>query len=199
MIHKLLQDEKIVLASASPRRKDLLEMLGLKPLIFPAGVDETQSRQRPHLQAMRHAKDKALHVAKSMDENSLIIGADTIVVLEGKVLGKPSNASQAREYLAELSGKTHAVYTGLCLCRSKRCESAYERSLVEFAPLSQEEIQAYVETGEPMDKAGAYGIQGFGSQFIKRVNGCYFNVMGFPIHLFYNILKDIYREITFEE
>ena len=148
---------------------------------------------------MHHARNKALHVANNMDSDSLIIGADTIVVLDGIVLGKPSDARQAREYLALLSGKTHAVYTGLCLCRSKRCVTDYERSMVEFAPLSEAEIQAYVETGEPMDKAGAYGIQGFGSQFIRRINGCYFNVMGFPIHLFYRMLKDIYTEITFEE
>ncbi len=199
MIHKLLDDTKIVLASASPRRKSLLKMLGLNPLIFPAGVDERLNRQRPHLQAMHHARNKALHVANNMDSDSLIIGADTIVVLDGTVLGKPSDARQAREYLALLSGKTHAVYTGLCLCRSKRCVTDYERSMVEFAPLSEAEIQAYVETGEPMDKAGAYGIQGFGSQFIKRINGCYFNVMGFPIHLFYRMLKDIYTEITFDE
>ncbi len=181
------------MASASPRRKSLLSMLGLNPLVFPADVDESLNRKRPHLQAMRNAKNKALHVANHMDADSLIIGADTIVVLDGQILGKPSGPAQAKQYLAQLSGQTHAVYTGLCLCRSKQCVSGYERSLVEFAPLSETEIQAYVETGEPMDKAGAYGIQGFGSQFIKRINGCYFNVMGFPIHLFYNMLKDIFE------
>ena len=196
MIHKLLYDKKIVLASASPRREALLRLLELKPLIIPARVDEPVTGEKPYLQAMRNARSKACAIAEKMDPETLVIGADTVVVLEGAILGKPANSRQAVEYLNTLSGKTHKVYTGLCLCWRKSCVTRYERSLVEFAPLSEAEIQAYVETKEPLDKAGAYGIQGYGSQFIRRVQGCYFNVMGFPIHLFYKMLKELFGDIT---
>ncbi|MCB5284448.1 MAG: Maf family protein [Candidatus Cloacimonetes bacterium] len=194
MIHKLLSDKKIVLASASPRREALLKMLQLTPLIIPARVDEPITGEKPYLQAMRHARNKAQTIAARMDAETLVIGADTIVVLDGVILGKPADQRQAGEYLNLLSGRTHKVYTGLCLCWRKACFARHERSLVEFAPLSETEIQAYVETGEPLDKAGAYGIQGYGSQFIRRIQGCYFNVMGFPIHLFYKMLGELFKE-----
>ncbi|MCB5247814.1 MAG: Maf family protein [Candidatus Cloacimonetes bacterium] len=198
MIHQLLHDKKVVLASASPRRKTLLAMLGLTPLIIPARVEEPLSAEKPYLQAMRHAKNKAQTIAGRMDGETLVIGADTIVVLDGAILGKPADPRQAVEYLSRLSGHTHKVYTGISLCWRKTCQTRYERSLVEFAPLSETEIQAYIETGEPFDKAGAYGIQGYGSQFIRRIQGCYFNVMGFPIHLFYKMIEDLFKENTLE-
>lgn len=194
MIHKLLSDKKIVLASASPRREALLKMLGLTPLIIPARIDEPITADKPYLQAMRHARNKAQAIAGKMDGETLVVGADTIVVLDGEILGKPANPGQAGEYLARLAGRKHKVYTGLCLCWRKVCTTRYESSLVEFAPLSASEIQAYVATREPLDKAGAYGIQGYGSQFIRRVQGCYFNVMGFPIHLFYKMIVDMFED-----
>lgn len=197
MIHKLLKDRKIVLASASPRRETLLKMLGLTPLIIPAWVDETLNHDKPYAQAMRHAQNKARTIAGRMDAETLVIGADTIVVLDGDILGKPEDPRQAAEYLGRLSSHTHKVYTGLCLCWRKSCETSYERSLVEFATLSENEIQAYLETKEPFDKAGAYGIQGYGSQFIRRIRGCYFNVMGFPIHLFYRMIETMFKDNTF--
>ncbi len=196
MIHKLLFDKKIVLASASPRREILLKMLELTPLIIPARVDEPITGEKPYLQAMRHARNKAQTIAARMDAETLVIGADTIVVLDGAILGKPADPQQAVEYLTRLSGRSHKVYTGLCLCWRRVCATRYERSQVEFAPLSEAEIMAYVETGEPLDKAGAYGIQGHGSQFIRRIKGCYFNVMGFPIHLFYKMLEELFGENT---
>ena len=192
MIHKLLHEKKIVLASQSPRRKALFKLLGLAPLIIPARIHEPLTRETPYLQAMRHAKNKALAVAAKMDPETVIIGADTIVALDRDILGKPDSPEQAAEYLRLLSGRTHKVYTGICVCWQGRCETRYERSLVEFAPLSEAEIAAYVDTREPMDKAGAYGIQGYGSQFIRRVQGCYFNVMGFPIHLFYKMINEMF-------
>ncbi len=192
MIHKLLSDRKVVLASASPRRELLLKMLGLTPLIIPAHVDEPITSEKPYLQAMRHARNKASAIAARMDSETLVIGADTIVVLEGAILGKPDGASEAKTYLARLSGRKHTVYSGLCLCWRKTCQTFYERSLVEFASLSPREIDDYVETLEPLDKAGAYGIQGYGSQYVRRVRGCYFNVMGFPIHLFYRMVQELF-------
>ncbi len=196
MIHKLLIDKKIVLASASPRRETLFKMLGLTPLIIPARVDEPITREKPYLQVMHHAQNKARTIAAMLDGETLVIGADTIVVLENEILGKPANPRQAVEYLSRLSARKHKVYTGVSICWRKVCETRYERSLVEFAPMSEAEIQAYVKTGEPLDKAGAYGIQGYGSQFIRRIQGCYFNVMGFPIHLFYNMINELFKGDT---
>lgn len=191
MIHILLAGTKVVLASSSPRRKILLEMLGLKPLVIPSCVDEPVSMEKPHLQAMRHARNKAQAIASRLDNTTLVIGADTIVVVDGVVYGKPQDRLQAVEYLKVLSGRSHNVYTGLALVMGTRTLCSYERSRVFFSPLTKAEITSYVDTLEPMDKAGAYGIQGYGSQFITGINGCYFNVMGFPIRLFHDLLKEI--------
>lgn len=191
MIHSRLKDIKIVLASASPRRKLLFEMLGLKPLVLPAHVAEPISGERPYRQAMKHAKNKAEAILPLVDYQSLVVAADTIVVLDNVILGKPANKDEAAEFLSLLSGKTHAVYTGICLAHQGEMCLAYERSKVEFCTLTDAEIRDYINTTEPMDKAGAYGIQGYGAQFIKRISGCYFNVMGFPINLFYRSLIEI--------
>ncbi|MFO8144174.1 MAG: Maf family protein [Candidatus Syntrophosphaera sp.] len=196
MIHTILQDKKVVLASASPRRKTLFTMLGLKPLIIPADIHEPITREAPYVQVMRHAKNKALKVASRLDTESIVIGADTMVMLDKEILGKPESNDQAAQFLRLLSGKTHKVYTGICVCWRNQCETRYERSLVRFAPLSDNEIEEYIQTGEPMDKAGAYGIQGHGSQFIQRIQGCYFNVMGFPIRLFYKMIKEMLQGNT---
>lgn len=196
MIDKILRGKKVVLASASPRRKSLLEMLGLSPLVVPANVHEPISNEQPYIQVMKHAKNKAQKVAALLDEKSLVIGADTIVVVDKLILGKPSSAEEARRYLRLLSGRSHKVYTGICLCWRKQCICAYERSQVEFTMLTDTEIENYIATNEPLDKAGAYGIQGFGSQFIRSIRGCYFNVMGFPINLFYGMLQDMNRDST---
>lgn len=191
MIHLLLQDKKLVLASNSPRRKTLFKMLGLKALVIPANIHEPVTAEAPYRQAMKHARNKALAISKLMDDHSVVVAADTIVVLEGRILGKPQSAEQAMDYLRLLSGKIHKVYTGVCICYQGRQICAYERSSVCFAPLSEAEIAEYVSSKEPLDKAGAYGIQGYGSQFIQSIRGCYFNVMGFPIHLFYSMLREI--------
>ena len=196
MIDKILQGKKVVLASASPRRKSLLEMLGLSPLIVPSQVHEPITKEQPYIQVMKHARNKAQTVAALMDEKSLVIGADTIVVVDRMILGKPGSSEEARHYLGMLSGRSHKVYTGICLCWRKQCICAYERSQVEFELLTDTEIEDYIASKEPLDKAGAYGIQGFGSQFIRSIRGCYFNVMGFPIHLFYKMLQDMHRDGT---
>jgi septum formation protein len=187
----MLTNTKVILASASPRRSQLFDMLGLKPLVIPSAIEEPVTSEKPHLQAMRHAKRKALAVAAKMDPACLVIGADTIVVMDGVIYGKPESRVRAAEYLKALSGRTHSVYTGLGLVYRNRVLCAYERSSVSFAEISEEDIDQYIRSNEPMDKAGAYGIQGYGSQFISGIRGCYFNVMGFPIHLFYKMLKEI--------
>ncbi len=196
MLHMLLQDKKVVLASASPRRRELFKMLGLTPLIVPARVDEPLTAETAYRQAMRHARNKASAIAAKMDPEAVVVGADTLVVLDGRILGKPDSPQQAADYLRLLSGQTHKVYTGVCVCWRSQCCCQYERSSVEFAALSDAEIQAYVANKEPLDKAGAYGIQGYGSQFIRRIQGDYFNVMGFPIHLFYNMIQNLVASDT---
>lgn len=191
MIHKILNKHKVVLASESPRRKQLLEMMGLKPLVIPANIAEPITNERPYKQAINHARNKANKVAAAFSPDTIVVGSDTIVVLDQHILGKPADAKQAVDYLKLLSGKDHYVYTAICIMWNNRCISDYERTKVSFCTLSEQEIEEYVKTGEPFDKAGAYGIQGYGAQFIKEVRGCYFNVMGFPLQLFYRSLKEM--------
>jgi len=191
MIHKLLENTKVVLASASPRRRDLIRMMGVKPLVVPSKVDEPDTGEAPRIQALRHARNKAVSVAANLDPGILVVGADTVVVLDKRLLGKPDSPERARQYLRLLSGRSHQVYTGICLVYRGRVLQAWEKSIVSFATLSEEEIQRYADTSEPMDKAGAYGIQGFGAQFITGNKGCYFNVMGFPLHRFYQLCQEL--------
>jgi septum formation protein len=193
MIHTLLEGRPTVLASSSPRRKQIFDMIGVKMLILPADIDETIVQEPPRKLVCRHAEGKARAVAEKFDSDTLVIGADTIVYHRGEILGKPRDAQQAAEYLARLSGDTHAVYTGVSLIRGTRVQTDVARSSVRFSRLTPREIDEYVAAGEPLDKAGAYGIQGLGCQFIEKINGCYFNVMGFPVSLFYELLLKITR------
>lgn len=194
MIHELLSDKIVILASASPRRKELFSLLGINARIIPADVAEPLSDEAPELQARHHAQNKARHIYKQYSANELIVAADTLVAVGKHVLGKPESIEEAKAYLRLLSGREHCVYTGICLGYKGEFLCAHESTLVSFAKLSETEIDAYTATGEPMDKAGAYGIQGYGAQFITRVNGCYFNVMGFPIRKFYDTLKLMLKE-----
>lgn len=194
MIHNILKDKKVVLASESPRRKILLEMLGLKPLVIPARIDEPLTDLLAYKQAMLHARAKTEAVSKFIDDDALVIGSDTIVCVDHQNLGKPSGKEQAAIYLRMLSGRSHSVYTGVSLRYRNRVLTDYERSTVSFNPLSEAEIAAYIQTKEPFDKAGAYGIQGFGAQFIHKIQGCYFNVMGFPVNLFYKMLGELIHD-----
>ncbi len=190
MIHKILKDKQVVLASKSPRRQQIFGQLGLKVLYMPAKIDENIDLSHPRAYVIKLAKEKATQVAKSMDPDSIIVAADTIVYLNGQILNKPRDDYQAAHFLSLLSGQTHYVYTGLCICYKNRNYTDYARTAVTFKELTAREISDYIETGEPVDKAGAYGIQGYGSQFITRVVGCYFNVMGFPVANFYNLLNN---------
>jgi septum formation protein len=180
MFHML---QPLVLASSSPRRKDLLLSLGLVFDVIPSGVDETPDGQAdPQTLVRKWAAEKVAAVADLRPE-SWVLGADTIVVLDDMILGKPTSPEDAGRMLHELSGRTHQVISGMCLMRQR---SGYAKTLsvatmVVFKKLSDREIAAYVSTGEPLDKAGAYGIQGKGSFLVKSVQGSYTNVVGLPL------------------
>ena len=191
MIAELLKGKKVVLASGSPRRKEIFKTVGIRPLHIPANIEEEMFDIPPYKLVMMHSANKAKEVAKHLDHKCIVIGADTVVALDGKILGKPNSKYQAFDYLEKLSGNKHIVYTGVTICYKKIIKTFYEKTTVVFDDLSQFDIENYVDTGESFDKAGAYGIQGYGSQFIKKINGCYFNVMGFPINRFYQEIKKI--------
>ena len=178
---------EFVLASASPRRKELLEKMGLQFSIVVSEADEsTVSRDIPvNLYVQELALLKASATAKMLLRNkkALIIAADTIVTLDGEILGKPDGEDGAKKMLSSLSGRTHEVYTGYCVMRISDgktvCNSV--KTEVKFKTLTEQKIRLYIESGEPMDKAGAYGIQGFGSMLIEKISGDYFNVVGLPV------------------
>ena len=168
----------VILASQSPRRRELLTLIGVRHEVRPADIDETQFPDEPPVpHCERLAREKAHKLAVQHPE-ALVIAADTIVVLDGALLGKPVDASDARRILGLLSGRTHMVHTAIAVARDGRTESAVESVAVTFRSLTAEAIAAYVATGEPMDKAGAYGIQGYGATIVERIEGDYFSVMG---------------------
>ena len=171
----------VVLASASPRRRELLQRAGVEFIVRVSDADEhIEPDTPPHEAVMALARQKALAVAKTCP-GDLVIGADTVVVYDGAILGKPADAADAARMLRMLSGKTHVVYTGVCLVCADKEETFYEQTRVTFYPLTEQEIEAYVATGEPMDKAGAYGIQGRGCTLVQGICGDYFNVVGLPV------------------
>ncbi len=171
----------LILASSSPRRKELLGMLNIPFQVKVSYADETyQDGMEPHEIVMELARIKSTVVAET-NRDSVVIGADTIVVMDGDILGKPKNKEEAISTLTRLSGNVHQVYTGVALLRGQDSILFYEKTDVEFWPLKKEEIEQYVLTGEPFDKAGSYGIQGFGSLLVKRIEGDYFTVVGLPV------------------
>jgi len=186
-----LDGQKLILASASPRRASLLTQVGFEFEVKPSEVDEDNEVYTiPENHVLELSYKKAAKVAELVNEG-LIIGADTIVVLEKDILGKPRNAGEARTMLARLSGNTHAVFTGLTILdkASGRIVTEYERTDVTFRSLSENEIGQYVATRSSLDKAGSYGIQDSGALFVSRVEGCFYNVMGFPLTKFYTTLR----------
>ena len=189
---------EIILASGSPRRAQLLEQVGIAHRVVVSDVDETSLTTNPTLLVTELAMRKAEAVIKALGASAngaIVISADTIVYHQGEILGKPANPQQALEILTSLQGCTHAVYTGVAIISSPLAESCpgkggavsshskvfYDRAEVTFRNLCQEEILAYIATGEPFDKAGAYGIQGRGSALVERINGDFYTVMGLPI------------------
>lgn len=182
---------RVVLASASPRRRQLLNLIGIAHEVLPANIDETmRARETPRRHAERLAREKASAIAKR-DPDLITIGADTIVVVNRKVLGKPRDAEDAARMLALLSGREHTVTTAVAVSRGKKLRSAVEEVRVKFRRLRDDEIEAYIATGEPMDKAGAYGIQGYGATIVERIEGDYFAVMGLPIVRLIGLLRDV--------
>lgn len=173
----------IVLASASPRRRELLSMLGLKDFkVIPAeGEEITEAGLSPAETVCALSRAKADEVSAKCGTAALIIAADTIVALDGDILGKPKDADQAFNMLSRLSGREHTVFTGVTVMRDGVISTEYERTGVRFREITEREILAYIATGEPMDKAGSYGAQGIGSLFIEGIEGDFFNVMGLPL------------------
>lgn len=184
----------IYLASKSPRRRKLLKQLNLNFKTFSVDLyEEVFDGEHPIKTVKRLAQHK-LDSAKEKVKEGIIITADTIVVLNKQIIGKPKNKKDAAKLLSKLSGKTHFVYTGFTIYNSKtgRTITDYERTTVTFRELTKQEIEDYIQTGSPMDKAGAYGIQDdFGAVFVKKINGCYYNVVGLPLSKFYHRLLEI--------
>jgi septum formation protein len=190
---------RVILASGSPRRRQLLDLIGIAHEVRPANIDETlRSRETPRRYAERLAREKASAVA-TRDPNLITIGADTIVVINKKILGKPANASQAAAMLRHLSGREHTVVTAVAVSRGKKLRSAVEEVRVRFRTLRPGEIDAYIGTGEPMDKAGAYGIQGYGATIVECIDGDYFSVMGLSLVRLVGLMRDVGVQYRFGE
>ncbi len=180
----------IILASQSPRRRELLGQMGLDFSILTPDIDEHMDRAlSPDKLVEVISAEKAAAVQTQTGRDSLVIAADTVVVWNHRVLGKPTDPQDACRMLTQLSGRTHLVYTGFTVRQGKRAVTRSECTRVSFRGLTQEEIAAYVATGEPMDKAGAYGIQGLGALLVEGIQGDYFNVMGLPVCALGQVLK----------
>lgn len=181
---------ELVLASASPRRSELLLNAGIPFLADPAHVEELrEGGENPTAYAQRLARDKA-RVVLARHPQSLVLGADTIVVVDEEVLEKPANDEDARKMIRRISGRAHQVITGICLCSPRQEWVESETTRVIVAELSNDEISQYIATREPVDKAGAYGIQGYFSRWVTRIEGDYFNVVGLPVARVYRLLRE---------
>jgi septum formation protein len=178
----------LVLASQSPRRAEILRGAGIPFTVRLAAIDESPQkaeRPGPYVRRVAEAKARAIHAAP----DEVVLAADTTVIAAGEMLGKPADAADARRMLKLLSGRRHEVLTGICLRRGDQVIRDHASTAVWFTELSPREIEEYVATGEPMDKAGAYAIQGVASRYIERIEGCYFNVVGLPVSLVWRHLK----------
>ena len=183
---------KIILASASPRRRELLSALGLEFEVRPAlGEEHPEPGLSGGETAMRLSRAKCLEIAAGAEEDDVVIAADTVVCLDDEILGKPADEKDAARMLKALSGRDHCVFTGVTVAKGDRVLSDYEETAVHFRLLTEREIAAYIATGEPMDKAGAYGIQGRASLFVRGIEGDYFNVMGLPLCKLGQMLKEL--------
>ncbi len=179
----------IILASASPRRQELLKYITPEFEVIPADVDETLPEGVSAEESAEFlAVKKAVHIAKQRPD-SVVIGSDTVVIIDGEILGKPADESDAERMLKLLSGRSHKVITGVCLAEGKRTLSFSQETEVKFYPLTDREIREYIATGDPMDKAGAYGIQGEGCVLIEKIDGDFFTVMGLPVAKLKRVLE----------
>jgi septum formation protein len=186
---------RVILASQSPRRQQLLSLIGITHEVKPADIDERYlPGEKPRAHAERLAREKAAAIT---DADAVVIAADTIVVVDGAVLGKPRDEREAAQMLGRLSGRTHTVMTAVAVSWNGRVESDVEEVDVTFHPLTDDDIAAYIATREPMDKAGAYGIQGYGATIVSRVDGDYFAVMGLPLQRLVRLLERCGVHYTF--
>lgn len=178
----------LILASNSPRRKELLALLGYEFVVKVSDCDESTDISSPELLVKELSKRKAIAVSRNHDD--VVIGSDTVVAIDGKILGKPADAEDAAKMLHLLSGKTHTVFTGVTILSNHKEITEAIPCQVTFKELTQQEIEYYIKSGEPMDKAGAYGIQGKGSAFVSEIKGDYFSVVGFPCCYVSEALKE---------
>jgi septum formation protein len=180
---------RVVLASASPRRRELLTLIGIAHEVRPANIDESYlAGEKPRGHAERLAREKA---ATTAGDDTLTIGSDTIVVVDGDVLGKPVDAADAARMLRRLSGRSHVVMTGVAVAYGGRIVSGVEEVGVTFRALTERDIASYIATGEPMDKAGSYGVQGYGATIVERVDGDYFAVMGLALGRLVGLMREV--------
>lgn len=188
--------KKIVLASASPRRLELLRQIGIEPEVIVSHVEEVVTSTVPGEVVMELSRQKAEDVAKDQMAGTLVIGSDTVVAVDGKILGKPHDHKEAEEMISSIEGRAHQVYTGVCMVlkgadgEEDMVRNFFDETDVEVYPMTEEEIQAYAASEEPMDKAGAYAVQGFFGRYIKGLKGSYANVMGLPISMVYQEMKN---------
>ena len=188
---------KIILASGSPRRKELLLQIGIVPEIIVSHVEEKITSDIPAEVVMSLAEQKAVDVAKEMPEGTVTLGSDTVVAADGKILGKPKSHEEAYEMISCLAGRSHQVYTGVCIVKkgpegeADTVVSFYDETDVNVSPMTEKEIRKYADSEEPMDKAGSYAVQGFFARYIDGLKGSYANVMGLPVHLVYQELKKL--------
>ncbi len=194
----------LILASSSPRRKKLLEMLGFEfQVVFPEVNEDTLCKDvyDYSMKVVCISKEKAMSVAQKINYESIILAADTIVVLDGNILTKPIDDYEATVMLKKLSNRTHIVFTGIVIMHypSFKYKTCFRRTEVTFRKLHEDEIEAYVKSASPLDKAGAYGIQDdFGAVFVKSINGCYYNIVGLPLESFYTSLRNFLDELEKE-
>ena len=193
----MIQKNKIILASSSPRRKRLLDQIGIDFKVIASSYKENlKFNSNPYVYVKDLARNKALEVA-NLNYNSLVIGADTIIFFENKVFGKPKTTNQAFNTLLKLSGKTHRVITGVSLLHlEKEIDiNFYQSTQITLQKLKKDEIEYYIDNYNVLDKAGSYGIQGYFAIHIKEIKGCYFNIMGLPLSLFYSYYKSIQKKL----
>ena len=192
-----MEKKSIILASGSPRRKELLLQIGIVPEIIVSHVEEKITSVVPAEVVLSLAEQKAVDVAKNMPEGKVILGSDTVVAADGKILGKPKSHEEAYEMIRSLVGRSHQVYTGVCIVKKGAADgkdtvvSFYDETDVQVSGMTEAEIREYADSEEPMDKAGAYAVQGFFARYIEGLRGSYANVMGLPVHLVYRKLKEL--------
>jgi septum formation protein len=188
---------RVILASQSPRRRELLAQIGIVHEVRPADIDETVwPDEAPVPHSERLAREKA-HALALLHPDAVVIGSDTIVVIDGAILGKPANAADAVDMLLRLSGREHMVYTSVAVAHEGQTLSGVEAVQVTFRPLDRALAEAYVATGEPMDKAGGYGIQGFGATLVEKISGDYFAVMGLPLGRLVGLIRELGYDYAF--